>query len=132
MTAANRLLRQATPFALLLLASLAAVGLVIGISVGIGDLPIPLTTTFAAVTNRLGWTAVELNRIHETVIWDYRLSRALVAAFCGAGLALSGAIMRRKTILHLLANLLFATILFGALLGGPIVMLILLSERLAL
>ncbi len=28
------------------------------------------------------------------MIWDYRLSRALVAAFCGAGLALSGAIMQ--------------------------------------
>lgn len=63
-------------------------------SVGIGDLPIPFHTTFAAITNRLGWTVIELNRIHETVIWDYRLSRALVAAFCGAGLALSGAIMQ--------------------------------------
>ena len=94
MTASNRSLQQAAPFCLLLLASLVAVGLVVGISVGIGDLPIPLTTTFAAVTNRLGWTAVELNRIHETVIWVYRLSRALVAAFCGAGLALSGAIMQ--------------------------------------
>ena len=40
--------------------------------------------------------------------------------------------MKRKTMLHLLANLLFATILFVALLGGPIVMLILVSERLAL
>jgi iron complex transport system permease protein len=78
----------------LLLASLAAIGLIVAISVGIGDLPIPLSTTFYAITNRLGWTAVELNRIHETVIWDYRLSRALVAAFCGAGLALSGAIMQ--------------------------------------
>ncbi|MEH6692887.1 MULTISPECIES: FecCD family ABC transporter permease [Pseudorhizobium] len=76
------------------LASLALIAVVVGISVGIGDLPIPLSTTFAAVTNRLGWTAVELNRIHETVIWDYRLSRALVASCCGAGLALSGAIMQ--------------------------------------
>ena len=42
------------------------------------------------------------------------------------------AAVTRKTMLHLLANLLFATILFGALFGGPIVMLILLSERLAL
>ncbi|MFN7101560.1 MAG: FecCD family ABC transporter permease [Pseudorhizobium sp.] len=74
--------------------SLALIAVVIGISVGIGDLPIPLSTTFAAVTNRLGWTSVELNRIHETVIWDYRLSRALVASCCGAGLALSGAIMQ--------------------------------------
>lgn len=78
----------------LLLASLAAIILVVGISVGIGDMPIPLATTYTAITNKLGWTAVELNRIHESVIWDYRLSRALVAAFCGAGLAISGAIMQ--------------------------------------
>jgi iron complex transport system permease protein len=78
----------------LLLVCFAAIALVAGISVGIGDLPIPLATTYSAITNRLGWTAIELNRIHETVIWDYRLSRALVAVFCGAGLALSGAIMQ--------------------------------------
>ncbi|MCF6368147.1 FecCD family ABC transporter permease [Rhizobium halophilum] len=78
----------------LLVLSGGAIGLVVAISVGIGDLPIPLSTTVSAVTNRLGWTAVQLNPIHETVIWDYRLSRALVAAFCGAGLALSGAIMQ--------------------------------------
>ncbi len=90
----RRALPQLAVSGLLVLASLAAVALVVAVSVGIGDLPIPLSTTFAAVTNRLGWTAVPLNRIHETVIWDYRLSRALVAAFCGAGLALSGAIMQ--------------------------------------
>lgn len=73
---------------------LAAVGFVVALSVGIGDLPIPLSTTFLAISNQLGWTTAELNRIHEAVIWDYRLSRALVAAFCGAGLALSGAIMQ--------------------------------------
>lgn len=87
-------IRQIVAFSFLLLSSLAVIGLVIGVSVGIGDLPIPLSTTYWAITNRLGWTAIELNRIHETVIWDYRLSRALVAAFCGAGLALSGAIMQ--------------------------------------
>lgn len=86
--------RQRGTFTGMLLVSLVVIGLAVGVSVGIGDLPIPLGTTFYAVTNRLGWTAMELNRIHETVIWDYRLSRALVAAFCGAGLALSGAIMQ--------------------------------------
>ncbi|MBO3760576.1 iron chelate uptake ABC transporter family permease subunit [Ciceribacter sp. L1K22] len=85
---------RAFTFWALLLASLGAVALAVAASVGIGDLPIPLQTTFYAVTNKLGWTTAELNRIHETVIWDYRLSRALVAAFCGAGLALSGAIMQ--------------------------------------
>jgi len=93
-TGAHRNFEQFAVLGLLLLASVAAIGLIVGISVGIGDLPIPLSTTFYAITNRLGWTVVELNRIHETVIWDYRLSRALVAAFCGAGLALSGAIMQ--------------------------------------
>ena len=77
-----------------ILVSLSVVLLVIGFSVGVGDLPIPLSTTFSALTNRLGWTAIELEPIHEAVIWDYRLSRSLVAAFCGAGLALSGAIMQ--------------------------------------
>jgi len=77
-----------------ILAALLAVALAIGVSVGVGDLPIPLFTTFSTLTNRLGWTAVELDPIHEAVIWDYRLSRSLVAAFCGAGLAISGAIMQ--------------------------------------
>jgi iron complex transport system permease protein len=62
--------------------------------VAIGEMTIPMETTIAAVTNRLGFTAVPLPRIQEAVIWDYRLSRSLVAAFCGAGLALSGAILQ--------------------------------------
>lgn len=78
----------------LLLAGLLLVALVVGVSVGVGDLPIPLSTTWAAIANRLGWTAIDISRMHETVIWDYRLSRALVAVFCGAGLALSGTVMQ--------------------------------------
>ncbi len=87
-------MRHALITSLAMVLSLVAVLLVVAISTGIGDLPIPVTTTLLAITNKLGWTTAELNRIHETVIWDYRLSRALVAAFCGAGLALSGAIMQ--------------------------------------
>lgn len=77
-----------------LLASLLAIALVVGVSVGIGDLPIPLSSTYYAITNHLGWTAVALNPMHETIIWEYRLSRALVAVFAGAGLALCGAILQ--------------------------------------
>ncbi|WP_158685807.1 iron chelate uptake ABC transporter family permease subunit, partial [Cronobacter turicensis] len=74
--------------------SVVVLALVIALSVGIGELSIPLQTTFAAVTNKLGLTAVPLNRIHETVIWDFRLSRALVAACSGAGLAICGAVLQ--------------------------------------
>lgn len=88
------MIRHAANLALLLIGSLGVIMLVVAISVGIGDLPIPISTTLFAITNKLEWTQVALNRIHETVIWDYRLSRALVAVFCGAGLALSGAILQ--------------------------------------
>lgn len=78
----------------LLAASLCVLPLAIAFGVGIGEMPIPFETTVNAVTNRLGWTNHELSRIQESVIWDYRLSRSLVAACCGAGLALSGAILQ--------------------------------------
>ncbi len=94
MSSGTATIRRALIAGALLVLSLGAVLLVVAVSVGIGDLPIPITTTALAITNKLGWTNAPLNRIHETVIWDYRLSRALVAAFCGAGLALSGAIMQ--------------------------------------
>ena len=67
---------------------------VIAAGTGFGEMSIPLESTFAAVTNRLGWTSIELPPIQESVIWDYRLSRAMVAACCGGGLALSGAVLQ--------------------------------------
>lgn len=93
-SSSNKQPRQISAVVGITVGSLVAVALVVGISVGIGDMPIPLSTTYSAITNKLGWTMVQLNRIHETVIWEYRLSRALVAVFCGAGLALCGAIMQ--------------------------------------
>jgi iron complex transport system permease protein len=68
--------------------------LAVALGVGIGEMPISLHTTLQAITNRLGWTQFEISRIQESVIWDYRLSRSLVAAACGAGLALCGAILQ--------------------------------------
>lgn len=82
------------PAALLLLLSLAVLAVTVVLAVSIGEMAVPLATTFRALTNRLGLTHLPLNRIQESVIWDYRLSRSLVAACCGAGLALSGAILQ--------------------------------------
>ncbi|MDU1026108.1 MAG: iron chelate uptake ABC transporter family permease subunit, partial [Leclercia adecarboxylata] len=62
--------------------------LVIAIGVSVGELSIPLQSVFYAITNKIGLTEAPLNRIYESVIWDFRLSRALVAACCGAGLAI--------------------------------------------
>lgn len=80
--------------AALAIAASLLLALMIGLAVSIGEIAIPVSTTARAVSNRLFATAFELNRIHEGVIWDYRLSRALVAASAGASLALCGAILQ--------------------------------------
>jgi iron complex transport system permease protein len=68
--------------------------LVIALGVSVGELSIPLQNVFYAISNKMGLTEVPLNRIYESVIWDFRLSRALVAACCGAGLAICGAVLQ--------------------------------------
>ena len=81
------------------LVALAAVGLLllalmVSLAVSIGEIAIPLATTAKAVANRLFAADFELSRIHQGIIWDYRLSRALVAASAGASLALCGAVLQ--------------------------------------
>ncbi|HGG2706780.1 TPA: FecCD family ABC transporter permease [Escherichia coli] len=63
--------------------------LVIAVGVSVGELAIPLQNVFYAISNRTGLTAEPLNRIYESVIWDFRLSRALVA-----GLAICGVVLQ--------------------------------------
>lgn len=74
--------------------ALVVLPLAIAAGVSIGEMPISMETILGAVTNRLGLTKTALPRLQEAIIWDYRLSRSLMAAICGAGLALSGAILQ--------------------------------------
>jgi iron complex transport system permease protein len=90
----NRLIGEQAGLGLFLLLSTVLLLVAVAAGTGIGEMSIPLDATFFAVTNRLGWSAVEIDPIFQSVIWDYRLSRALVAACCGAGLALCGAILQ--------------------------------------
>lgn len=80
--------------AALTMSAVILLGLMVSLAVSIGEIAIPLGTTAKAVSNRLFGTAFELSRIHQGIIWDYRLSRALVAASAGASLALCGAILQ--------------------------------------
>jgi iron complex transport system permease protein len=74
--------------------SILVLGFAVSLAVSIGEISIPISTTVKAVGNRLLGTGFELSRIHEGIIWDYRLSRALVAASSGVALALSGTILQ--------------------------------------
>ncbi|WP_183691054.1 iron chelate uptake ABC transporter family permease subunit [Rhizobium leguminosarum] len=80
--------------AALTISALVLLGLMISLAVSIGEIAIPLATTAEAVSNRLFGTQFELSRIHQGIVWDYRLSRALVAASAGASLSLCGAVLQ--------------------------------------
>ncbi len=89
-------LRQRKWWALaaLTIAAFILLGLMVSLAVSIGEIAIPLATTAKAVSNRLFGTAFELSRIHQGIVWEYRLSRALVAASAGASLALCGTVLQ--------------------------------------
>lgn len=74
--------------------SVVVLALAIGVAVSSGEMKIPLSTAFAVISDRVFGTGFAPNRVQAGIIWDYRLSRALVAACCGASLALSGAILQ--------------------------------------
>ncbi|MFD1627116.1 FecCD family ABC transporter permease [Azospirillum griseum] len=80
----------------ILVVTLALAGLVLSIALAasIGEMTIPLDVIAKTVGNRLFGTTHTLNRIQEGVVWDYRLSRAVVAACCGGALAVSGVILQ--------------------------------------
>ena len=74
--------------------SIVALVLAVALAASVGEMRIPLGAVFAAVSDRVLGTALARSRIEAGIVWDYRLSRALVAASCGASLALSGAILQ--------------------------------------
>ncbi|MGQ3211980.1 FecCD family ABC transporter permease [Shinella sp.] len=83
------LLRTGAAFAALVLL-LAA----LGVGAAVGETAIPLDVVAKTVANRLWQAGYALEPIDEGIIWNYRLSRAVVAACCGSALALSGVILQ--------------------------------------
>lgn len=81
-------------FELLLVISFVILAFAIAMAVGIGEMRIPLRTVALSITNHMGLSNAEIGRIQDSVIWNLRLSRALVTALCGAGLAICGAVLQ--------------------------------------
>ena len=80
--------------ALFLVLVLAVLAFAVALATAIGDYSIGLRTVTLAITNGLGLTGADIPPIEASVVWDLRLSRALVAALAGAGLAICGAILQ--------------------------------------
>lgn len=60
----------------------------------IGETTIPMQTILKVLANQLWGAGYAVDRIDAGIIWNYRLSRAIVAACCGAGLALAGVVLQ--------------------------------------
>ena len=76
------------------LVAIVALAVAVALAVTIGEMAIPLDTALKALGNGLfdlGWP---VSPIQQGVIFDYRLSRAVMAGLCGGSLALSGAILQ--------------------------------------
>lgn len=80
--------------ALLLALGVVALAFAVAVATAIGDYAIGLRTVALAVTNGIGLTDAAIPRIEESVVWNLRLSRALVAALAGAGLSICGTILQ--------------------------------------
>lgn len=67
---------------------------VIAIAAAKGETHIPLGTVLQTIANHIWQAGYDVDPIDAGIIWNYRISRALVAAACGASLALSGAVLQ--------------------------------------
>jgi iron complex transport system permease protein len=75
-------------------ASVLVLCLAVALAVSIGEMRIPFGVTLQALSNRLLGTVYLVSRIQEGIIWEYRLSRVLLAACLGGGLAVAGAVLQ--------------------------------------
>lgn len=62
--------------------------------VAIGETAIEPSVVFQVLANKLWAAGYVLDPIDEGIVWNYRLTRALVAAACGSGLATCGLILQ--------------------------------------
>ncbi|RRY02437.1 FecCD family ABC transporter permease [Brucella anthropi] len=74
--------------------SLVLLLLALWLGAAIGETAIPLDVVAKTVANRVWNAGYPLEPIDEGIVWSYRLSRAVIAACCGASLAISGVILQ--------------------------------------
>ncbi|MFK0253198.1 FecCD family ABC transporter permease [Streptomyces sp. NPDC090445] len=78
-----------------LTAGLAAVLAVLAlVSAGVGAYEIPLGDVLGSVQHRLGLGGAALDRVGESVLWNVRLPRVVLALLVGASLGCAGALMQ--------------------------------------
>ncbi|MFF0815930.1 FecCD family ABC transporter permease [Rhodococcus sp. NPDC003318] len=77
-----------------LLGGLAVLVASIAVTVTIGPANLSVRDVYAVILEHWGIGSSGLTRLQDGIVWELRLPRTLLAAVCGAGLALCGAIMQ--------------------------------------
>ncbi|MGQ4382419.1 FecCD family ABC transporter permease [Streptomyces sp. SAS_270] len=75
-------------------AGLAALCASIAVAITIGPAQIRVGDVWSVVAAHLGWGSTDVSPIRNGIVWQLRLPRTLLAAVCGAGLAVCGAVMQ--------------------------------------
>ncbi|MEV7087046.1 iron chelate uptake ABC transporter family permease subunit [Streptomyces sp. NPDC093085] len=71
-----------------------ALVLSVAVAITIGPADIRVPDVWSVVAAHLGWGESTLTPIRDGIVWNLRLPRTLLAAVCGAGLAVCGAVMQ--------------------------------------
>lgn len=102
---------------------LGALVLALCLALCVGETVIAPGVIWQTLGNRLFGLGHALNPIQEGIVWNYRLTRALVAAACGAGLAVSGVVLQ-ALLRNALADPYILGISAGASTGAVLVMVL--------
>ncbi|WP_442809310.1 FecCD family ABC transporter permease [Streptomyces sp. NBC_01218] len=66
----------------------------VAVAVTIGPARISVADVWSVVAAHLGLGTTELSPLRDGIVWDLRMPRTLLAAVCGAGLAVCGTVMQ--------------------------------------
>lgn len=72
----------------------AALVVLVPVAAHTGAYPVPVGDVVASVQNRLGLGGTELDRVAESVLWNVRFPRIVLALLVGASLGCAGALMQ--------------------------------------
>ncbi|WRZ93253.1 iron chelate uptake ABC transporter family permease subunit [Streptomyces sp. NBC_01007] len=84
---------RGTPW-LLTAGLLATLLLLVPVAAGLGAYPIPTGDVLASVAHRIGLGGTALDRVPESVLWDVRFPRIVLALLIGGSLGCAGALMQ--------------------------------------
>ncbi|MFE9764843.1 FecCD family ABC transporter permease [Streptomyces sp. NPDC005808] len=72
----------------------AALLVLVPVAAGLGAYPIPIGDVLGSVQHRIGLGGAELDRVAESVLWNVRFPRIVLALLVGASLGCAGALMQ--------------------------------------